>query len=215
MLPGERGSTHRGVIPECNRSNPLHGGVAVVAWAVIGHAKVPPTLRQWSEPLAAGRGTTTTRWAYHRTSLSKGRSAVKPLSPSADFSRIDGLSGRPPASLAMPPGRPPTRRTNCTETYDYKVVDGCRIARRPMRGPGRGRDRWSLDPRRAFIMGHRGASIAPCLRPHQGRLRGRVHRLPPALRRSCRPSWRTCSDACRWVRERGRSCSASRRSGSP
>jgi acetyl esterase/lipase len=115
------------------------------------------------------------------------------------------LSALGAASLAAPHGVPAEEKDGLRETYDYKVVDGCRIKLDVHGVPGDGARPvvvWIHGG--ALIMGHRGGIDRALL----GALNGAGYvvvsidyRLAPETKLPAIVE--DVQDACRWVRERG------------
>ena len=116
-----------------------------------------------------------------------------------------GSSALGAASLAMPPGAPADEKEELRETYDYKVVDDCRIKLDVHGAPGDG-------PRPvvvwihggALIMGHRGGidrALLGALTEAGYVVVSIDYRLAPETKLPAIVE--DVQDACRWVRERG------------
>ena len=116
-----------------------------------------------------------------------------------------GSSALGAASLAMPPGTPADEKDELRETYDYKVVDGCRIKLDVYGAP-----RDELRPvvvwihGGALIMGHRGGidrALLGALTKAGYVVVSIDYRLAPETKLPAIVE--DVQDACRWVRERG------------
>jgi acetyl esterase/lipase len=116
-----------------------------------------------------------------------------------------GLSALGATSLAMPPGASADEKDERRETYEYKVVDDCRIKLDVHRGPGddvRPVVVWIHGG--ALIMGHRGGIDRALL----GALTKAGYVVvsvdyPLAPETKLPAIVEDVRDACRWVRERG------------